>query len=349
MTAHDTTAPVFSLGKVNRKAPHLAKWDLLADVLDLITSVHLMAGLAGSAFFAVHMKEMHVGVAVPEPGQSGCEPVYGDIPVMTVKADGIILGSIGHVEFIRERFFQDLGVVRPVGVVACVTVVLFDWSVHIGGFLDLYPQLLVAGVTDILGRGLELPGVVRSVSGVAHSALFLVQSTMLDLGIGQAFPHLFVAIGTKFLTISQEHVDKIGGVGIVALVTPFFCWLVLVLELKLRLPVQVTEKTQIGPLQLHQSREIGGMGIVADVAVTGCHGPVNYLHGRLVVFMTGEAELAGGFLGELFLGVGLVRIVAGDTVPLGNRPVDHREIVLGFMAQVTEVLTNRLHFEIRFH
>jgi hypothetical protein len=82
-------------------------------------------------------------------------------------------------------------------------------------------------------------------SGVAHRTLLLVQSAVLDLGIGQVFVHLLVALETQVLAISQEHVGKIGGVRIVALVAAFSRRLVFVLEFKLCLPVQVAEKTQV--------------------------------------------------------------------------------------------------------
>jgi hypothetical protein len=152
---------------------------------------------------------------------------------VTVKADSIVLGGIRDIEIGRESLFQDLCIVGPVGVVACVTVILLYRSMHIGSLLDLDPQLLVAYITYFLGTGFELPGVVGGMGSVTNRTLLLVKCSVLDLGIGQMLAHLLVTVEAQGLTIRKQHIWKIGGVGIVAPIAALGSWLVFIPELEL--------------------------------------------------------------------------------------------------------------------
>jgi hypothetical protein len=184
---------------------------------------------------------------------------------------------------------------------------------------------------------------------VANRAITLFLGAVLDLGLCQAFLHILVADKTKILAFSEKHILEVCSMGVVALVARLGGRLVLVLELELRPAVQVAEETKIGSLKLYQALKLRGVRIMTDVTVTSGHGAVHHVLGGLVVLVAGETELAGGLLGELLFGVGLMGIMADDTDTLLDGSMDHRHVVVGLVAEVAKGLALGRQLEIFSH
>ena len=103
VTSYHAGSTVLQLSEVHRKHPYITEGDLLADVLGLVPRMHLVASFAGPAFLPVDVKEVHIRIAIPEAGKGRREPVEGNIAVVAVKADIIILGLVRDIELGRER------------------------------------------------------------------------------------------------------------------------------------------------------------------------------------------------------------------------------------------------------
>jgi hypothetical protein len=100
-----STIPVLS--EVYREHPRFAEGNFIADMLGLITRMHLVTGTAGPSFFPVHVQKMQVPVTVAKAGQIRCKPFGGNITVVAIEANSVVFGGIGNVEFCGKRFIED--------------------------------------------------------------------------------------------------------------------------------------------------------------------------------------------------------------------------------------------------
>jgi len=305
----------------------------------LISGVYLVTGLARTSLLPVDVEKMEVLVAVSKTGQSCGVPIEGDILVVTVKTQCVILGAVRHIELGGERFLEDLGVGGPMRIVTGITVVLPNRAMDVLGFPHLQPHGLVAGVADLLGGSPQLPWIIGGVWRVADSTLFLFQCTVFYRGLPDILFHILVAPETEVLAFGFQLVPKIARVGIMTVGAILGRRLVFVFEFKLRLPVQMAQETQVRPLQLQQVFVIGRVRIMADIAISGSNGPMHELLVGLVVLVAGKTQRAYGLLLQLFLGVGLVRIMAGGAFPLFDGAMDNFTGLLGLMTQVAKGLS----------
>lgn len=109
MTADDTASAVFKLGVVDREVPvHSAERDRLSYVFGLVRGVDFMAGFATTAFdIFVDVLEMEVHITVAEISEGRSIGIEGDILVMTLETDSVVIGRERHVELRWEEMAQD--------------------------------------------------------------------------------------------------------------------------------------------------------------------------------------------------------------------------------------------------
>jgi hypothetical protein len=195
MAPHITVAPGSRFSKINGKHPvNLSVGHLTPDMFFLVSCMYLVACLAASPLFPVHMEKVEIHISIPKISKRLCGFFSSYLFVMTTKTHGIVFNLVRKIEIVRKKLHQVLGVICCMGIVTCAAITLGNRSMKelAGSYLLLH--LLMTGKTEVFFIFPEALAVIGRVWKMASETPVSNNSAVLGLRAVHLLNKLLVAL-----------------------------------------------------------------------------------------------------------------------------------------------------------
>lgn len=333
VATNDAGATGLGLGEIDRNVPVTESGHLRPDEPIHAGGMRVVAYLAGPPLLRpVHMHVMQVAVAIPEVCQRIGPRILGDIAVMALKAQRVLIRRIRKVKRFRERFYQHPGVIGTVGIVAGDAVSAAHRRMYV---LPRRHGTVVAGEAE-LGTGLQqefrIVGLMRIMAVETFSSHYRRVS---DLVIGE---RVFVTFEAELDAGLSQH---LGIVRLVRVVTGKT-----IARRNGGMQILLREQLAMARITERGNRRLQHLGLVGLMRVMTL-GTLPRGNGRMPVLLgyhgtvTGSAQVSPCLLQQGLVGR-VVRVMTRRAFTGGNGWMGMLHIRLRIVATVTEFGTGSL-------